>query len=164
MALSGEAAVEEGDHLGAVADGVGAEGGGGQTGGDAVLHRPEDGIIEEAALGTAGGRDLGQVIVAQGGDGFPGDVAAADAFAPAQALGGAAGFGEDGPGIIMAQHVPVDGPLVHEFALDGVIPEGGGAAVLDQQGDGGVHIPVEANADGDLLVGDGGDFLALLAG
>ena len=63
MALSGEGAVEEGDHLGAVADGVGAEGGGGQTAGEAVFHRPEDRLIVEVR-----GLDIHKGI--DGGAGF----------------------------------------------------------------------------------------------
>ena len=42
-------AVEEGDDLGTVADGVGTEGGLGQAVGNAVLSRPDDGLLIEAA-------------------------------------------------------------------------------------------------------------------
>jgi len=42
--------VEEGDDLGTVAGGVGAELGGGQAVGDAVLHGPENGLIEEIGV------------------------------------------------------------------------------------------------------------------
>ena len=42
---------QEGDDLCAVAQGVGLEGGGGHAGGDALLHGPHDGLVEEVGLG-----------------------------------------------------------------------------------------------------------------
>ena len=56
--------VEEGHDLCAGAGGGGAEGGGRGAGGDAVLHRPEDGLVEEVAgvhvgEGIDGGLGLG---------------------------------------------------------------------------------------------------------
>ena len=53
---------EEGDHRRPVAGGQGAEMGGVRAGGDALLHRPEDGLFTEAALGHIG----------EGVDGAPG--------------------------------------------------------------------------------------------
>ena len=57
-------AVEEGDDLGAVAGGVGTECGGTEAVGDAVLHSPQDGLVEEVGgfhidEGGAGGDRLG---------------------------------------------------------------------------------------------------------
>ena len=58
---------QEGDHLGTVAGAVGTEFGGGDAGGDAVLHSPKHGFIEEVAglhIGEAvvGGAGLGRIL------------------------------------------------------------------------------------------------------
>ena len=52
--------VEEGDHLGSVAVGVGTELVGGDAGGDAVFQSPEDGLVEEVGGGHIGEGDVGE--------------------------------------------------------------------------------------------------------
>ena len=112
-------AVEEGDHLSAVAGGGGAEVGGIHTVGDAVLHSPEDGVIEEI-----GGFHIGEGIACGGGLGiFCGTVQEGDHLgALALAVGVEAVLGCTG------------GDSVCQSPLYGIIVEGTG---------GGIHHVVE---------------------
>ena len=113
MALSGEGAVEEGDHLGAVADGVGAEGGGGQTGGDAVFHRPEDGPFIPGTLCHVG---EGTAVRADGGLAH-GPVQEGDHLRPV-AVGGGAEMGGIHTGGDAVFHRPEDRLIVEVRGLD----------------------------------------------
>ena len=106
-------AIQEGDHLGAVADSGGAEGGGGQSGGNAVFHGPKHGLVVEFLLvdigeGATGCADLGASHCAV----EEGDYLGAVADGVGTEVGGVQTVGD------ALLHGPEDGLLIEAAALD----------------------------------------------
>ena len=133
--------IEEGHDLSAVTAVGGAEVGGIQTGGDAVLHGPEDGLIEEIGiLHIHEG-----ILVAGGVRGTGGTPQEGDDGGTVTGVKGAEGGGRSTAGDVLL-HRPQHG-LVEEvrtlYILEG-IPGGGGGRASGSPVEEGHHLGAEA--------------------